>query len=97
MVIYDALTRLAPSPIADLNRAVAVSMADGPAAALLLVDALAEDERLERTHLLPTVRGELLSRLGRNTEAGEEFAKALGLCSNSAERSVLDRKIAGLD
>ena len=97
VVIYDALTRLAPSPIADLNRAVAVSMADGPAAALLLVDALAEDERLERTHLLPTVRGELLSRLGRNTEAGEEFAKALGLCSNSAERSVLDRKIAGLD
>src|SRR5439155_10793258 len=67
--LYDALCQLAPSPVAELNRAVAVAMAFGPAAGLELVDALAAEPALEAYHLLPSVRGELLARLGRDTEA----------------------------
>ena len=96
VVLYEALGRLAPSPIVDLNRAVAVSMADGPAAALPIVDELVAAGSLAGTHLLPTVRGELLIRLGRTDEARDELAAAVRLCGNDAERRVLERKIAAL-
>ncbi len=96
VVLYEALGRLAPSPVVDLNRAVAVSMARGPAAALPVVDALAAAGALAGSHLLPTVRGELLTRLGRTAEARAELERAAGLCRNERERTVLERKIAAL-
>jgi RNA polymerase sigma factor (sigma-70 family) len=96
VALYDALRRLAPSPVVDLNRAVAVSMALGPGAALPIVDDLVAAGALPGSHLLPTVRGELLSRLGRVDEARAELAMALQLCGNERERDVLRRKLAGL-
>ena len=95
-MLYEALARFAPSPIVDLNRAVAESMADGPAAALPIVDELVAAGSLAGTHLLPTVRGELLTRLGRTDEARTELDAAVRLCANEAERRVLERKIAAL-
>jgi RNA polymerase sigma factor (sigma-70 family) len=96
VLLYEALGRLAPSPVVDLNRAVAVSMAHGPAAALPIVDELAGSETLAGSHLLPSVRGELLARLGRPDEAREEFALALARCGNERERGLLARKIDAL-
>src|SRR5215469_9889850 len=96
VAIYDGLRRLAPSPVADLNRAVAISMARGPGAALPIVDELAAAGALPGSHLLPGVRGELLSRLGRVAEARAELAAALRLCGNERERGVLRQKLAGL-
>lgn len=92
VVLYDALERVTPSPVVALNRAVAVSMADGPEAALALVDEI----ELPGSHLLPTVRGELLLRLGRTDEARRELEAAVLLCGNDGERRVLERKLAGL-
>ena len=97
VLLYEALGRLAPSPVVELNRAVAVSMLQGPAAALLLVDDLAASGQLAGSHLLPTVRGELLARLGRTDEARTAFSEAFELCGNARERSVLERKLAALD
>jgi RNA polymerase sigma factor (sigma-70 family) len=96
VLLYSALGRLAPSPVVDLNRAVAVSMAHGPAAALPIVDELAGTESLAGSHLLPSVRGELLARLGRPDEAREEFALAVARCGNERERGLLARKIDAL-
>jgi RNA polymerase sigma factor (sigma-70 family) len=96
VVLYEALARLAPSPVVELNRAVAVSMATGPANALLLVDALAADGALRGSHLLPSVRGELLARLGRLDEARAELQEAARLTSNDRERALLQRKAAAL-
>ncbi|MGA4544803.1 RNA polymerase sigma factor [Uniformispora flossi] len=96
VLLYEALGTFAPSPVVDLNRAVAVSMAQGPAAALPLVDALLERDALPNSHLLPGVRGELLTRLGRADEARAELERAVLLCGNARERSVLQRKIAAL-
>lgn len=96
VVLYEALGRLAPSPVVELNRAVALSMARGPAAALLAADDLVGDQRLAGSHLLPTVRGELLARLGRTEEARSELARALRLCGNARERAVLERKLRDL-
>ncbi|HSK59507.1 MAG TPA: DUF6596 domain-containing protein, partial [Actinomycetospora sp.] len=96
VVLYEALGRLAPSPVVDLNRAVAVSMAQGPAAAMPIVDELAGAAALAGSHLLPTVRGELLARLGRADEAREEFARAVARCANERERGLLARKIDAL-
>jgi RNA polymerase sigma factor (sigma-70 family) len=96
VLIYEALGRLAPSPVVDLNRAVAVSMARGPAAALPIVDELAAASALSHWHLLPSVRGELLVRLGRTKEARTELERAIGLCGNQRERAVLERKLADL-
>ncbi len=96
VILYAALGRLTRSPIVDLNRAVAVSMAQGPAAALPIVDKLASDKALSGSHLLPTVRGELLIRLGRTDEARAELERAVELCANERERTVLQRKLAGL-
>ncbi|GCD33676.1 RNA polymerase subunit sigma-24 [Streptomyces chrestomyceticus JCM 4735] len=87
--LYDRLLAQSPSPVVELNRAVAVSMAEGPAAALKLVDALAVDPALKGYHLLPSVRGDLLERLGRVPEAREEFERAAALARNARERELL--------
>jgi RNA polymerase sigma factor (sigma-70 family) len=87
--LYDGLLRIAPSPVVELNRAVAVAMCSGPAEALAIVDRI---DGLGESYLLPSVRGELLSRAGRNTEAAEEFTRAAGLATNERERGVLLEK-----
>ena len=87
--LYDAIARLAPSPIVALNRAVAVSMAEGPAAGLAIVDGLRSEPLLEHYHLLPSVRGDLLVKLGRNDEARAEFERAAGMTRNARERTLL--------
>lgn len=87
--LYDALAQVAPSPIVALNRAVAVAMAYGPAAALELVDPLVESKVLRRYHLLPSVRGDLLQKLGRLDEARNEFQRAAALTGNARERALL--------
>jgi RNA polymerase sigma factor (sigma-70 family) len=87
--LYDALANLAPSPVVELNRAVAVSMAFGPAAGLELVDGLVGEPSLKSYHLLPCVRGDLLAKLGRLDEARAEFERAAGLTRNARERELL--------
>jgi RNA polymerase sigma factor (sigma-70 family) len=87
--LYDALAQLAPSPVVELNRAVAVSMAYGPAAGLKLVDALSTEPSLKDYHFLPGVRGDLLARLGRLDEARVEFRRAASLTRNGRERELL--------
>jgi len=96
VLLYDALGRVAPSPVVELNRAVAVAMASGPVPALAIVDDLIARNRLPGSHLVPTVRGELLARLGRRPEARAELELAARLCANQRERSVLLRKVAEL-
>ena len=96
VLLYEALGRLAPNPVVDLNRAVAVSMATGPASALLIVDGLADTGALRGSSLLPSVRGELLARLGRTEEARSEFVTAAALTGNQRERGVLLAKAAAL-
>jgi predicted RNA polymerase sigma factor len=97
VVLYEALGRLAPNPVTDLNRAVAVSMAQGPEAALAIVDELAERGALSGSHLLPSVRGELLARLGRTHEARSELLAAAGLVANLRQQEVLRDKAAALE
>ncbi|NEC30989.1 sigma-70 family RNA polymerase sigma factor [Streptomyces sp. SID8111] len=92
--LYGLLAVRTPSPVVELNRAVAVSMAEGPAAALPLVDALTDVAALRDYHLLPSVRGDLLARLGRTTEARAEFARAASLTRNEQERRLLLRRAA---
>jgi RNA polymerase sigma factor (sigma-70 family) len=87
--LYEGLARLVPSPVVHLNRAVAVGMAVGPEAGLELVDALTDDPAMAEYHLLPSVRGDLLSRLGRTHEARAEFARAAQLVRNIPERDLL--------
>jgi predicted RNA polymerase sigma factor len=87
--LYDALAEVAPSPVVELNRAVAVGMAFGPAAGLELADQLADDPALKSYHLLPAVRGDLLAKLERREEARAEFERAAGLTRNEREREVL--------
>ncbi|MEV8063852.1 RNA polymerase sigma factor [Streptomyces antimycoticus] len=93
--LYGRLMALAPSPVVELNRAVAVAMAEGPAAGLKLVEALAEEPTLKDYHLLPSVRGDLLERLGRHEEARAEFARAADLTRNARERALLLKRSAG--
>jgi RNA polymerase sigma factor (sigma-70 family) len=92
--LYDALSRVAPSPVVEINRAVALSMAFGPEVGLEVVDALAAEPSLKEYHLLPGVRGDLLAKLGRNEEAREEFLRAAALTRNERERSVLLNRAA---
>jgi RNA polymerase sigma factor (sigma-70 family) len=94
--LYAALAALSPSPIVELNRAVAVAMAFGPEQGLALVDAIAGAPMLQTYHLLPSVRGDLLARLGRNAEARAEFEKAAGLARNARERELLRKRAAAL-
>ena len=93
--LYDELARLTPSPVVELNRAVAVSMAYGPAAGLELTDRLTAQGALRSYHLLPSVRGDLLAKLGRYHEARGEFERAATLTQNRREsRLLLDRAAA---
>ncbi len=93
--LYDALGQLMPSPIVELNRAVALAMAFGPAAGLELIDTLASEPSLRAYHLLPSVRGDFLFKLGRFTEAQAEFERAASLTRNARERELLlDRALA---
>jgi RNA polymerase sigma factor (sigma-70 family) len=94
VALYDALYEIQPSPVVALNRAVAVSMAYGPAAALEIVDVLRNESRLREYHLLPSVRGDLLERLGRFDEARAEFSHAASLAGNTRERSLLLDRMA---
>jgi len=89
VALYDALAQLAPSPVVELNRAVAVSMAFGPEAALERVDALRGEPKLANYHLLPSVRGDLLFRIGRMGEARGEFERAAAMTGNARERELL--------
>ncbi len=93
--LYQTLAAIAPSPVAELNRAVAVGMAYGPARGLELADRLAAGPELRRYHLLPSVRGDLLAKLGRDDEARAEFERAAALTRNTRERAVLLRRAAG--
>ena len=92
--LYAALAQVMPSPVVELNRAVAVAMAAGPEAGLALVDALAEEPLLRNYHLLPSVRGDLLSRLERHAEARDEFERAAALARNGRERRFLQQRAA---
>ncbi len=94
--LYFALTQIAPSPVVELNRAVAVGMAFGPAAGLELVDALASEPVLRSYHLLPAVRGDLLEKLGRVAEARAEFERAASLTRNVRERALLMERAASM-
>jgi RNA polymerase sigma factor (sigma-70 family) len=96
VALYDMLARVTPSPVVELNRAVAVSMASGPAAALPLVDALAREPMMASYHLLPSVRGDLLAKLGRAAEARAEFERAASLARNSREKELLLARAASL-
>jgi RNA polymerase sigma-70 factor, ECF subfamily len=87
--LYGELSRLTPSPVVELNRAVAVAMAEGPAVGLALVDELADEPTLRNYHLLPSVRGDLLAKLGRAVEARAEFERAAGLTRNEREQTLL--------
>ncbi len=88
-LLYAVLAQLTQSPIVELNRAVAVAMAEGPASGLYIVDALTSEPALENYHLLPSVRGDLLEKLGRKVEAAAEFQRAASLTRNARERAVL--------
>ena len=94
--LYGALAQLTPSPVVELNRAVAVSMAFGPAAGLELVDAIAAEPSLEGYHLLPSVRGDLLAKLSRFDEARAELERAAGITRNERERAMLLERAAGI-
>ena len=94
VALYDALAQIMPSPVVELNRAVAVSMAFGPAAGLELVDALVSEPALKSYHLLPAVRGDFLLKLGRQEEASAEFERAASLTRNARERALLLERVA---
>lgn len=96
VALYDALAEVSPSPVVELNRAVAVGMAFGPSAALPLVDALCAEPALKNYQWLPSVRGDLLAKLGRREEARAEFERAASLAGNSRERLLLLERAAGL-
>ena len=93
--LYDALAQLMPSPVVELNRSVAVGMAFGPAAGLEIVDALAEEPSMKNYHLLPSVRADLLGKLGRADEAKAEWERAAGLVQNARERDLLMARAQG--
>jgi predicted RNA polymerase sigma factor len=96
VALYDALAQLSPSPVVDLNRAVAVMYADGPEAALAAMEPLRGDPRLARYHLLGAVRGEALQRLGRHAEAAAELEHAAGLAPTEREQALLRDRAAEL-
>lgn len=95
VLLYEALGRIAPSPVVELNRAAAVAMATGPASALRIIDQIAASGALAGYHLLPATRGELLLRLGRTDDARAEFTTAARLAGNDRERALLEAKAEG--
>jgi predicted RNA polymerase sigma factor len=96
VALYDALAQLMPSPVVELNRAVALGMAFGPAAGLEVVDSLTTEPALAGYHLLPSVRGDLLAKLGRFEEARAELKRAAELTQNARERGLLLKKLEAL-
>ncbi len=96
MGLYGALAERSPSPVVELNRAVALAMLFGPAAGLEVVDALASEPALKAYHLLPSVRGDLLQKLGRLDEARTEFKRAASLTRNERERKLLLDRVTAL-
>jgi RNA polymerase sigma-70 factor, ECF subfamily len=92
VTLYTELAQITPSPVVELNRAVAVGMAFGPLAGLEIADALTSEPALQNYHLLPSVRGDLLERLGRTGEAREEFTRAASLTRNARERELLVKR-----
>jgi RNA polymerase sigma factor (sigma-70 family) len=94
--IYSDLARVAPSPVIELNRAVAVGMAEGPAAGLEIVERIAQDKQLRNYHWLPSVRADLLAKLGRKAEAKEDFERAAMLATNERERELLLERAAAM-
>ena len=96
VALYDALGQLLPSPVVELNRAVALGMAFGPAAGLEVIDTLRADPALEGYHLLPSVRGDLLAKLGRFEEARAELQRAAALTQNVRERDLLLKRLEAL-
>jgi predicted RNA polymerase sigma factor len=97
VALYDALAQLAPSPVVELNRAVAVLHADGEEAALRSLDAIRDDPRMARYHLYGAVRGDVLRRLGRYAEAAEELERAAGLAPTPHERRLLLHRAAAVN
>ena len=93
VALYDLLVRVQPSSIVSLNRAVAVAMVEGPAAALKLIDALSADGNLDQYHLLHATRADLLRRLGSNKDAAQSYKRALELVTNDSERRFLGRRL----
>jgi len=96
VALYDALGQITPSAVVELNRAVAIGMAFGPAAGLELVDALVAEGSLDSYHLLPAARGDLLAKLGRTAEANAEFERAAALTRNERERTLLLKRAVRL-
>jgi predicted RNA polymerase sigma factor len=94
--LYAELARVAPSPVVELNRAVAVSMASGPEAGLQIVEAIADAPSMRHYHLLPSVRGDLLEKLGRHEEARAEFERAAAMTRNGREQALLRRRAEAL-
>jgi predicted RNA polymerase sigma factor len=94
VALYDALAQLVPTPVVKLNRAVAVGMAFGPQAGLEIVDTLLEEPTLKTYHLLPSVRADMLFKLGRLTEARMEFERAVSLALNARDRKYLLERAA---
>jgi predicted RNA polymerase sigma factor len=97
VILYDALLAVRPSPIVALNRAVAVGMAHGPAAGLHALEGLAAEPALANYHLLPSVRGDLLAKLGRYAEAREELQRALAMTDNVREQELLSKKLSSME
>ena len=97
VALYDVLLALSPSPVVELNRAVAIAMHRGPAAGLALVERLANAPELRGYHLLPATRADLLSRLGRSPEAAEAYREALRLVTNEPERAYLAGRLHRLE
>jgi RNA polymerase sigma factor (sigma-70 family) len=97
VALYDALSEIAPSPVVTLNRAVAISRGYGPEAAMAIVDSLQEDKRLDHYHLLPSVRGDLLEKLGRLDESRAEYVRAAALTQNGRERRLLLARAAACE
>jgi RNA polymerase sigma-70 factor (ECF subfamily) len=91
--LYGLLERLQPSPIVSLNRAVAIAMAEGPRAALQLIDRLVAEGNLESYHLLHATRADMLRRIGSSKEAAKSYARALALVTNDSERRFLERRL----
>ena len=92
--LYDALATIQPSPVVELNRAVAVAMAEGPAAGLAIIDSIAREPALKAYHLLPAARGDMLEKLGRRREAKAEFERAAAMTRNARERAVMLKRAA---
>jgi RNA polymerase sigma-70 factor (ECF subfamily) len=97
VALYGVLQAMSPSPVVELNRAVAISMADGPGAGLAAVEQIVESGRLDQSHLLHATRAALLWRMGRLADAAAAYRRALALAGTGTERRFLEQRLAALD